>query len=346
MLPASNKGVGMNIGFPDVCLTPAGPAVAPIPYPNMAMNAQAAPFCVIVKVSMINALNLASAIPMTMGDEPGVAHPFFKQRGAYTMGNPIVFIEKLPGINLTCPTTGNMMNNALGAVLVPSVTNVFFTFATGASEQLAQRDLEAAAAVVSGGERAVEARMVDERTGLLRIRAFSADVPALSHHAMQRMRALGLRELVIDVRDNPGGDLGAFIELAGDFLEKGSEIVTVVDADGDRSTYRARSEEPHRLPVAILVNGRTASAAELFAGALQAHGRAVIVGERTFGKPFAHRIVCGVGGAATRATAATCLLPLIGDITGRGLSADITIAAPTILDARVTGAISAVLRDT
>ncbi len=63
MLPASNKGAGMNIGFPDVCLTPAAPAPVPVPYPNMAMNAMAAPFAATVKVSMMNALNMGSQIP-------------------------------------------------------------------------------------------------------------------------------------------------------------------------------------------------------------------------------------------------------------------------------------------
>ncbi len=134
MLPASNKGVGMNIGFPDVCLTPVGPAVVPIPYPNIALNAMAVPFSPVVKVTMMPALNMGSKIPMTMGDEPGVAHPMYKQMGAYTMGNPIVYVDKLPAINLLCPTTGNNMNDGLGAVLVPSVTNVLYTLAPSSPE--------------------------------------------------------------------------------------------------------------------------------------------------------------------------------------------------------------------
>src|SRR6185369_4154314 len=129
MLPAANKGVGMNIGFPDVCLTPAGPAVVPIPYPNMAMNAMAAPFVPTILLGFMPALNLGSTIPMTMGDEGGVAHPFFKQMGRYTMGNPKVLLQGLPAITLTSPTSGNNMNNPVGAVLVPSVTTVFFTCA-------------------------------------------------------------------------------------------------------------------------------------------------------------------------------------------------------------------------
>src|SRR3954470_22036334 len=110
MLPASNRGAGMNMGFPDVCNTVVGPATVPIPYPNIAMNAQASPFSPNVKITMMSALNMASRIPMTSGDEAGTAHPMVKQAGAYTMGNPIVDINNMPAINLTCPTTGNNMN--------------------------------------------------------------------------------------------------------------------------------------------------------------------------------------------------------------------------------------------
>src|SRR4051812_18030329 len=100
MLPASNRGVGMNIGFPDVCLTPAVPAPVPVPYPNIAMNVQAAPFSPIVKVTMMPAINMGSKIPMSLGDDAGVAHPVFKTMGMYTMGNPVVLVNSLPAVNL------------------------------------------------------------------------------------------------------------------------------------------------------------------------------------------------------------------------------------------------------
>ena len=65
MMPASNKGVGMSLGFPDVCTTPAAPSPVPIPYPNMAMNAMAVPFAPNVMISMMPGLNMSSRIPMT-----------------------------------------------------------------------------------------------------------------------------------------------------------------------------------------------------------------------------------------------------------------------------------------
>ncbi len=60
MLPASNSGVGMNMGFPDVCVTPVGPVPTPIPYPNMAMNATAVPFAPNVLISFVPGLNMGA----------------------------------------------------------------------------------------------------------------------------------------------------------------------------------------------------------------------------------------------------------------------------------------------
>ncbi|WP_438016783.1 S41 family peptidase [Sorangium sp. So ce315] len=311
MLPASNNGAGMSIGFPDVCLTPVGPVVVPIPYPNFALNAMAVNFSVKVKVAMMNALNLGTTIPMTFGMEPGVAHPLYMDVGAYVAGNSKVIIEGLPAINLTCPTTGNAGNNAVGAVLVPSAVNVFYTCAAAPEE------------VLSGAGN-VEHALLGDGIGVIRIRVFSLDVPALVYRAMRALEAEGMRELVIDLCDNPGGELRAFVELAGDFLPAGSVVATVTDGDGDEVVYRSRQEAPYTAPVTILVNRGTASAAELFAGCLMAHGRAAIAGERTYGKGVGQALCAGEGGARM-AAAVRVTLPGGADVQGVGLAPELPV---------------------
>lgn len=303
MLPASNKGAGMNVGFPDVCLTP--PVPVPVPYPNLAMNAMAAPFAATVKVSMVNALTMGSQIPMTSGDEAGAASPI-KGPSRYTMGNPIVSIEGLPAINLLCPTTGNNVNNALGAVLVPSVTNVFFTYAAPSSEEA-----PAAAASPVALDAAAIARFVESLApasalgaeallpggvGYLAIAVFSSGVPAWVFSAVRRLRDRGMEALLLDLRDNPGGELTSALELLGDFLEPGSLLVTLTDVDGDETPHLSQQERPFRFPLVVLVNRRTASAAEIVAGCLQAHGRALIVGEATHGKGIGQMVLAGADG--------------------------------------------------
>ncbi|EYF08877.1 S41 family peptidase [Chondromyces apiculatus] len=355
MLPAANRGAGMNLGFPDVCNTIVGPATVPIPYPNIAMNAQAAPFSPVVKVSMVNALNMGSKIPMTSGDEAGTAHPTVKGMGAYTMGNPIVHIDRLPAINLTCPTTGNNMNNPVGAVLVPSAVNVLYTYRTapaGASVDPRADDASSASVpgvsgvptVGSGVDLGADALAALEaslfavpplRPGVLLgsgvahlcVDRFTADLPTLVFNEVCRLEAAGMRALVLDLRDNPGGDLDAAARLAGDFLPEGTLLVHVRDADGDETILRARPGAPYLFPVVLLVNRDTASAAEIFAGCLKAHTRVLVVGESTHGKSCAQRLLPSLAGpGAVYATVATVLLPGGEEIQDDGLTPDLVIS--------------------
>jgi carboxyl-terminal processing protease len=130
--------------------------------------------------------------------------------------------------------------------------------------------------------------------------------------------------MILDLRGCPGGELVAALELAGDFLPDGSVLVTATDTDGDDTVYRARQERPYRFPLVVLVDRHTASAAEVFAGALQAHGRAVVVGERTYGKGTAQKLL--PGGADPRAcyaTVATLTLPNGEPVEGRGITPDV-----------------------
>lgn len=330
MLPASNRGVGMNIGFPDVCLTPAGPAVVPIPYPNIAMNVQAAPFSVLVLITMMNALNMASKILMTSGDEAGVAHPMIKQMGAYTMGNPIVFIEKLPGINLLCPTTGNNMNNPVGAVLVPSVTNVLYTrlqpSAEGADPFRRAVSVDDLRALDGAAGPPVREAMLGAGIGCVTIDLFTFDLSSLVYSAIRRLAGEGMRVLILDLRGNPGGEMDAFLRLADDFLPSGSALGEMVDGDGDTTVFEARQDDPYPYPLVVLVDRETASAAELFAGCMQAHGRAVIVGERTYGKGVAQQVVTDPEGrGALYVTAASFTLPGGGVIQGAGVCPDVEV---------------------
>ena len=335
MLPASNKGVGMNMGFPDVCLTPAGPAPVPIPYPNMAMHAMAAPFCPTVFVTFMPALNMGSIVPMTLGDQPGVANPLFMQMGAFTMGNPTVLVTCLPGINLLCPTTGNAMNNPVGAVLVPSVTNVFYTDATLArGEQdpvdrvMTLEEIEEIWRSLARSGPAVRSELLPGGVGLISLRRFSGDVPSAVYHAVRQLTGEGMTSLIIDLQGNPGGEMNAFIQLAGDFLEPGSVVVTMTDVDGDDTVHRAGEPLPYPSHVVLLVDHGTASAAELFAGCLKAHGRAVVVGERTYGKGEAQALVASSGEGAVYGTVASFKLPDGSAVQGTGVEPDLSWPGP------------------
>jgi len=319
MLTAANKGGGQNIGFPDVCLTP--PVPVPIPYPNIAYNAMSVAFCPTILLSMIPAHNKGTFIPVTFGDCPGSANSPYMDKGEYVQGNPKVSLMGLPGINLTNPTTGNAKNNGVGIVAVPSPTNVFYTYAvaTGAGTPAA-----ALAALTASG-RPVESTLLPGGVGRISVRCFSAEVPSAVYHAVRQLVRQGMEGLLLDLRGNPGGEMNAFLQLAGDFLAPGSVVATMTDTDGDEIVYRARCASPHFFPIAVLVDGGTASAAELLAGCLQAHGRATVVGERTYGKDQAQAVGVSPGGGAVYGTVATLTLPDGRRLHGAGVEPDLPL---------------------
>ncbi|MDC3961335.1 S41 family peptidase [Polyangium jinanense] len=299
MLPASNRGAGMNFGFPDVCLTPTPVGPVPIPYPNIAMNAQASVFSPIVKVSGVHALNLGSMIAMTSGDEAGTAHWTVKGPGKYIMGNPIVFVDKMPAINLTCPTMGNTGNNALGAVVVPSAVNVFYGYAqspAAASPDSVSATRAAAlgdAILGRAGTAPLAAAMLDDGIGYVRVALVTTDITSRFHVAARNLEAEGARALVLDLAGCPGGDVDALVAWAATFLDAGAEIVRIEDAEGDELIRRAALPAAYTMPLVVLVDGGTGSAAEILAAALKAHGRALVLGQRTHGKGSAQRLVPG-----------------------------------------------------
>lgn len=103
--------------------------------------------------------------------------------------------------------------------------------------------------------------------------------------AMKRLKAQGMKELVLDLKNNGGGLVNQAYRVANTFLSSGQTVFTQIGRlEGTSETYRAENPNPENLPVVVLVNRNSASASEILAGALQDHDRALIVGENTFGK--------------------------------------------------------------
>ncbi len=309
----------MFMAAPDVCVTPPG---VPLPYVNIALNAMATVFSPNVFTAMMPSLTMGSVIPMTSGDEPGTLHWTFKGPAFVTTSFARVFFNFRPAATLASLTAGNRFNAPIGSITVPSVTNVF---AMKRSEEArpgdnpAQAALSLARALEAGPN--VRGAMLADGVGYLGIDLFTLEVPARAHAVLAGLVAQGMRALLIDLRDNPGGDVAAALELAGDFLPAGTLLCTLLDEDGDAIERRARPGEPHRFPLLVRVNGGTASAAELFAGLLATHGRAVLAGERTHGKGAGNVLLPSAQGL--RDAAAGVRLPDGSPIGPDGLSPEI-----------------------
>src|SRR5262249_54914653 len=158
--------------------------------------------------------------------------------------------------------------------------------------------------------------------------AFTSDISTLVFNEIRRLEAQGMVTLTLDLRGCPGGDADAAFRLAEDFLPEGSVLGRMVDAEGDETVHVSHRPNPHTMPLTVLVDRATASAAEVFAGSMQAHRRAVIVGERTYGKGSVQRVVNAPDGLSARyATLAHCLLPGGEALDGAGVRPDVDITA-------------------
>jgi len=128
--------------------------------------------------------------------------------------------------------------------------------------------------------------MVDEQTGYIGLAEFTTGAGREIQEAIRQMKKSGMKNLILDLRDNPGGLLHEAVNIVGLFIPKGSEVVKTKGRLEDfNKTYKTLSQpEDLELPVAVLVSNGSASASEIVAGALQDYDRAVLVGQKTFGK--------------------------------------------------------------
>ncbi len=170
-------------------------------------------------------------------------------------------------------------------------------------------------------------RVLDGSTGYIQIREFSDHTAEQFDDALNDLLARGIDGLVIDLRNNPGGLVDAAVEVAEPFFRKGSLIVyTQGRRPADRENYYSETEgEPLKIPVAVLVNGESASAAEIVAGALKDAGKAVIVGERSYGKGSVQTIFKLKNGEGLRLTTAHYFTPSGVMINGRGVSPHVEV---------------------
>ena len=138
------------------------------------------------------------------------------------------------------------------------------------------------------------------------------------------MREEGARGIVLDLRDNGGGLLSEAISVASVFIEDG-EVVTYREQDREDVVYEAEGDAFDGLPVVVLVNGRTASASEIVANALQDQGRGELVGSTTFGKGSVQEIIDLPDLSAVKITTGTYLSPNGEDINGKGITPDYVV---------------------
>ncbi|MGD2205201.1 MAG: S41 family peptidase [Anaerolineae bacterium] len=172
----------------------------------------------------------------------------------------------------------------------------------------------------------VESEMREDGIAYVSLFDFSSDASAKLEDAVEELLAQDPQGLILDLRGNPGGWLNEAILVSGLFLPEGELVLTERYKDADPRTHRTPNEPiALDIPMVLLVNGGSASASEIVAGALQDHGRAILIGEQTFGKgsvQWPHELS---NGAELRVTVARWFTPNDRAIHGEGLEPDIIV---------------------
>jgi carboxyl-terminal processing protease len=180
----------------------------------------------------------------------------------------------------------------------------------------------------------VRSHLVGDDIGYIRITSFNEQTDVGLNNAMKSIKQQAgnkLRGIVLDLRNNPGGLLDQAVAVANVFIDKGEIVSTRGRRSDDAQRFDARSGAiAAGLPLAVLINGGSASASEIVAGALQDHHRAILLGTKSFGKGSVQTIIPLPGHGAMRLTTARYYTPSGRSIQAKGIEPDIVVEAAKI----------------
>ena len=163
-----------------------------------------------------------------------------------------------------------------------------------------------------------------KKIGYISVSEFDEVTASQFKNAISELSKEGMEGLVIDLRDNPGGLLDVTCEMLDRMIKKGLLVYTV-DKNGNRVDENATDSDSFDKPVAILVNGNSASASEVFSGAMKDYDAATLVGTRTFGKGIVQSIVPFGDGTAMKVTVSKYYTPNGVNIHGTGIEPDVVV---------------------
>jgi carboxyl-terminal processing protease len=178
--------------------------------------------------------------------------------------------------------------------------------------------------------KSVKSRLLEPGFGYVRVTQFQAKTGRNLSQALsdlkQQNKKDSLAGLVMDLRNNPGGVLNAAVEVSDMFLDSGTVVYTEGRIEDSRQDFKATPGDMlGGAPIVILVNGGSASASEIVAGALQDHRRAIVMGEQTFGKGSVQTILPMANGTAVKLTTALYFTPKGRSIQAEGIQPDIKL---------------------
>lgn len=170
----------------------------------------------------------------------------------------------------------------------------------------------------------VKTRMLEDEIGYLAISEFDSVTLEQYREGLAELKAQGMEGLIVDLRGNPGGNLDTVCEILDLMLPEGL-IVYTEDKDGNRQEFTSDEAQEVQVPLAVLVDGNSASASEIYAGAIQDYGIGQIVGTKTYGKGVVQTIYDLKDGTSLKLTVAEYFTPNGRNIDGEGITPDVEV---------------------
>ena len=180
----------------------------------------------------------------------------------------------------------------------------------------------------------IEHEMLADHVGYILITEFDGVTDEQFGEALDELETQGMKSLVIDLRNNGGGSVESVCNIADVLLPQGPIVYT--EYKGEEREARNSDKECIEIPMAVIINGASASASEILSGALQDYGAAKIVGTQSYGKGIVQRVLDLQDGTALKLTTAKYYTPNGNDIHGVGITPDVEIDLPEELKTEVT----------
>ncbi|SFA98398.1 carboxyl-terminal processing protease [Acetitomaculum ruminis DSM 5522] len=170
----------------------------------------------------------------------------------------------------------------------------------------------------------VNSKMLEDNVGYIQITEFDTITETQFDDAINDLKDQGMKSLVFDLRDNPGGNVSTVVDIMDKILPEG-KIVYFIDKNGNEKDYNSDAENYMDIPMSVIVNGNSASASEIFAGAIKDYKLGKIVGTTTYGKGIVQNVIGLKDGSAIKLTVAKYYTPNGICIHQTGITPDVEV---------------------
>jgi carboxyl-terminal processing protease len=177
----------------------------------------------------------------------------------------------------------------------------------------------------------VNGEMLNQNIGYIQVTMFDQNTAKNFDAKLKELQGKGMKSLILDLRGNPGGLLDQCVDMVSNFIPKGKVIVSTIDKYNNKQEYKSNGGTAIGMPITILTDGGTASASEIFSGAIKDYKLGTLVGEKTFGKGIVQTILDTGAGTALKVTISKYYTPDGKNIQHIGINPDIQVQYPDSL---------------